>query len=348
LELARALGWKPADIRREEVLLKAQSGGIGEVEERLKEYTLAGADDRQAEEIYEATARGYMTALRVSDAIQCLKFWSEWQTNNPLPHLWLGELHLRLENPPAAIAEFREVLKRDPSHLEARLKLADVRLAQLEIEKAMSVYERCVEQDPDYAPALLGLAECQRRLGHTDEASRRFCEALTLELSDEKQAMALSALGQIALENAAYGRAAQLTEESLKRNSSDPAVHLAFASALLALGKEDLAAQHRSIAKAISERHGKLVSVTRQAIHEPENAALRSEAGLLLLQQGMLAPGAQWLQSALQLDPRHRAAHQGLAQYYRMIGDRPHALQHERIVKQLDSSSSLKTMRSAP
>jgi tetratricopeptide (TPR) repeat protein len=348
LALARALGWKPADIRREEVLLKAQSGGIGEVEERLQEYTLAGADDQQAEEIYEATARGYMSALRIAEAIRCLKYWSEWQTKNALPHLWLGELHLRLENPPAAIAEFQEVLKRDPTHLEGRLKLADVRLAQLEIEKARSLYERCVEQDPDYSPALLGLAECQRRLGHTDEASRLFCDALTLELSDEQQALGLSAIGQIALENGSYSRAAQLTGESLKKNPNDPAVHLAFASALTSLDRKELAAKHRSIAKAISERHAKLVSVSRQAIQEPENAELRSEAGLLLLQQGMLAPGAQWLQSALQLDPQHPAAHQGLAQYYRMIGDRPHALQHERIAKQLDSSPSLKTMRSAP
>jgi tetratricopeptide (TPR) repeat protein len=156
LKAASESGWNRDDIAREQILLNAQSGNIADVEKDLQQLRLAGATDEQAEEIYEASARGLMMSLRFADAFQCLKFWAEWQSDNPLPHLWLGELHQRLEDPQLAANSFAEVLKRDPRHLEGKLKLGGVRLSQLEIEKAEVLFKECVEQDPDSGPAILG------------------------------------------------------------------------------------------------------------------------------------------------------------------------------------------------
>jgi Tfp pilus assembly protein PilF len=225
--------------------------------------------------------------------------------------------------------------------------LADVRLSQLQIEKAELLFEDCVKQSPDSATALLGLAECKRRQGNSEEANRLLYDALTLDLSPEQQGVALASLGQVALENGKYNRASRLLEEALEKNPNDPAVHLALAAAMLAQGRKEPAAEHRETAKAITERHARVVGLTRQAIQEPDNAKLRCEAGLILLEQGLLTSGAQWLDSAIQVDPNYAPAHDGLAKYFRSVGDHRAAAEQERIAERLHVASSTDTKGSA-
>jgi len=334
LALASELGWNDQDIQRQRLLLKAQSGRIKESESELKELIQASEGDEAAEEIYEAMARGYLTSFHVADATQCLRFWIDFQPDNPLPHLWLADLYQRLENTQAAADGYQKVLEIKPNHLEARLKLAKALAEQLKLDEAADEFQKCIEQSADSGPAFLGLADCKRRQGETEAAKSLLYDALLCDLTGDEQATALSALGQMALEDRDYAPAIGMLEQSIALSPAEPPSHLALAASLSAVGQKDRADAHRDQARQLAERHNRLVSVTRQSVMQPDNADLRCEAGLILMEQGFLAAGAQWLQTAVRIDPKHRSAHRGLASYYREIGDLERARQHESLAQQ--------------
>jgi Tfp pilus assembly protein PilF len=73
---------------------------------------------------------------------------------------------------------------------------------------------------------------------------------------------------------------------------------------------------------------------TSKAVEEPENADLRCEAGLILMEQGFWSEGADWIKTAIAIDPRHRAAHEGLAKFYDHLGDVEQAKQHRAVAEQ--------------
>src|SRR6185437_4666788 len=97
---------------------------------------------------------------------------------------------------------------------------------------------------------------------------------------------------------------------------------------LTAVGQDELAAVERERGRATSDRHGRLMRTTSKAVEEPQNPDLRCEAGLILMEQGFWSEGADWIKTALAIDPRHRAAHEGLAKFYDHLGDVEQAKQH--------------------
>jgi Tfp pilus assembly protein PilF len=159
-------------------------------------------------------------------------------------------------------------------------------------------------------------------------------DALVLELTTEQSAEALVSLGRIALEDRDFAAAIDLLEGSISLNPIEPAGHIALAGALMAVGQTQLAEVERARARQLVEENNRLQSLTRKAVAQPFNADLRSEAGLILIQHGLWSAGADWLTSAIEIDPDHHAAHQGLARYYERIGDLQQAKQHQLMAQQ--------------
>jgi len=338
LAKAAALGWDLADIDRQRLLSRAQSGQIKQVEGQLAELLQAGISDEAGEEIYEAMARGYLSTFEVADATQCLEFWARWQSDNVLPRLWMGDLLRRLENPMRAAEEYRQVLQIDPNHAEAQLKLAQILLEQLKLEEAEPLLLRVLTSNPESPDALLGLAEIRHRQGSVDSAKSLLFDSLTLDLNPNQAAAAVAILGQIALEDRQYPRAAQLLQQSVSLNANVPAPHLALAAALAPLGDETLAAAHRTTASRLQEQARHMMAVMRKSVAEPNNADLRCEMGQILMRQGLWTAGAQWLKTAIAIDPSHPAANEGLASYYEQMGDQAAALRHRQAVPQPTTS----------
>jgi Tfp pilus assembly protein PilF len=334
LSKAAAQGWDLSDIDRQRLLIRAQSGQIKQVEAQLAELLQAGVSDEAGEEIYEAMARGYLSTFEVADATQCLEFWTRWQSDNVLPRLWKGDLLRKLEDPNRAAEEYRAVLRIDPKHAEAQLKLAQILLEQLNLEEAEPLFLRVLTATPESPDALLGLAEIRHRQGSVESARSLLYDALTLDLYPIQTASALAILGQMALEDREYHRAVQLLQQSVSSNAGAPASHLALGAALAALGEESQAAAHRLKASRLQEQARQMMTVMRKSIAEPGNADHRCEVGLILMQQGLWPAGAQWLKTALVIDPQHQAANEGLASYYEQIGDRVAAQRHRQAAQQ--------------
>lgn len=321
LARARALGWNAEDIRREELLLKAMSGQVKEVEPELFEVVGSGASDEAAEDIYEAMTQGYWASCYPGDALRCLEFWSAWQPDNLVPQLWIAELYERTGRPDEAIVACRQILEHDPSRHDVRVKLGVLLLKKLEIGEAADVLARCLADVPDNPDVVVGLAECRRRQGSDNEAKELLYEALTLDLSPDQAARATGLLGALALEERDYGRAVQLLRDSVSRDANEPDTHTSLAAALTALGQEEMAAAERQRARNASDLRTRYARATKKVLDDPGNADLRCEAGLILLEQGSWSEAADWLMSALEIDPKHHAALEGLAKLNERAGD---------------------------
>jgi tetratricopeptide (TPR) repeat protein len=334
LALAESLGWNPADIERQRLLAKAQSGRIKELESKLVELLAHGADDQAAEEIYEAMARGYLTAFLAEDAARCLKFWKEFQPDNPLAHLWTAELFVRTEKREAAVAALKEVLRLQPDNREAALKLARFQLDLSNLDEAAPLFEQCLEAPDSAGDALLGLAECRRSQGSMQQAKSHLYDALILDLPAEKAASALTTLGQMSLEERQTDRAIAMLTESVDLNPRQAQSRLALAAALIAINRPDLAEKQRAAARQITEQNARLLSLTRRVVTEPQNADLRSDVGALLIEMGLPLAGADWLKTAVVIDPGHPAANRALADFYRRVGDQQQAAKHAAAARQ--------------
>ena len=334
LELAKDSGWSKDDLRREELLLKARRGQVKKVERELVALLESGPTDEAAEEIYEAMSQGYWASYFVEDALQCLEFWINWQPDNLVPRLWIADLFERTERDKAAIAEYREIIEIDPQNGDALAKLGKMLLRKLEVDEAAQAFSQSLAVAPDTADALLGLADCRRRQGMDKEVKALLYDALTVDLTPVQAAEALGTLGALALEDHDYARAAQMLQQSVSLDPNMATTYVSLAAAFTALGQEDLAAAARQKSRDTSDRSSRLQQVTRRVVSEPANAELRCEAGLILIEQGFWPEGADWIKTAIEIDPKLVAAHDGLAKYYEHVGDLEQAKRHRSLAEQ--------------
>ena len=332
---AALLGFDDKALELQKLLVVAQSGHVKEVEPKLQKLLQEGVTDEEGEAIYDSLARSYLKSLFFSDAQRCLDFWVRWQPENPLPHLYLAELHRRLEEPQAAIQDYQKVLQLDPSNPQGTLGLARLELERFELEEAAHHFRSYLEARPNSPEALLGLAECERHDGRFPAALSHYYDALVLDLFREQEAEALANIGRMALEQSDYPRALHLLEHSVSIDPRQPASRLSLAAALTAIGEEDRAKEAREAARRLSRQQNRLLEITRNSIAQPNNADLRAEAGDLLFEEGFPADAARWYLSALHIDSNHLAAHRGLAKYYQRIGALDKSRGHQLIAARL-------------
>ncbi len=335
LERAALLHWDGAEIERQRLLLRAQSGQVKAVEEELSKLTQSHLSDDVAEEVYEAIARGHLTAVNVGEAVRCLKFWADWQPKNELPRLWMADLQALLDNHAAAITHYQAALAVKPDLREARVKLGRSLALNSELDEAAAVFEQCIAQFPDDIDAILGLAEIARRQGATQQAKDLLYDALTCDLPSDRTAFALTELGQIALEERGHARAKVLLTDATRANPSLITAHQALATVLAAMGEQDSAAAQQEKVSELRAQKVRLNAALQGAMEDPRNADHRATVGMIYLEQGRLSDAAEWLNIAVQINPRHREAHAGLARYYGLIGDPLKARQHQQIANSL-------------
>lgn len=328
LDAAEEVIADPADVRREKLLLQARKGQVKKLEPKLAALLRSGVNDETAEDIYEAMAQGYWTSYHVGDALRCLEFWSKWQTDNVAPRLWIAELYLRTERTDEAIDAYRGILEIDPNNTDALSGLGQLLVKKLEISEGAEMFARCLVRSPEHADSLLGLADCRRRQGGLEDVKDLLYDLLTLDLTPQQAGRAAGMLGTMALEERDYIQAVRLLREAILLEPDEVTKHESLATALVALGDDDGAAAERRRSRDITDRRERLTRAMRKVLENPEDADLRCEVGLIYIEAEKWHAGADWLLSALQINPGHRAAHDGLAKYFELTGDREKARQH--------------------
>lgn len=327
-QAALAAGWDAAEIDRQRLLARAQTGEIRAVEESIARSLAAGVDDATAEECYEALAEGFIGAYRMSEALECLGFWSRWQPSNPRPAYWAGTIEERYERPVLALEKYLEALALDPAMHEARVRAARLELDTGRLEEARGRFEACLAERPDEPEAVLGLADCLLRLGDLGAARALYHDALTTDLLPSQAAAALTELGQMALGEGSVERGGALLAEAVAVDPRGTRARLSYAAALARIGDREGAERQRAEAERLTASQRRLAQITHDLLGKPDDAGARAEAGAIFLAEGFEREGLAWLASALAIDPAHGPTHRLLADHHAARGDVDAAARH--------------------
>lgn len=333
LERARNANWPESDLRSQRYLMLMQTGHLDRAEPYLREVLRERAEDWLAEEIYEARAKGYLSTYRLKEAALCLNFWIEWRSQAVQPRIWRADLWERIELWGAACDDYRAVLRADPSHRLARRRLAECLLNLNQSRDALEHYQICLETDPDDVEAAIGAATCRLRLGRVGEAKHHLESALRGDVTPVQRASVLVELARIALEERQIARALELLTEASELDPRNTVAQHLLGIAYARLGDDERAARHTARAKQMTERSNRFAEITRKLLITPEDADLRWEAGMILMEEGMEGDGAAWMATALVYDPYHNKTHEQLAQYYVETGDARLAAHHRAMAR---------------
>ena len=313
LQRALQLGWSKDDIERQSLLTIAQDGNMDAIDARLKVIMTRGVGDDAAEEIYEALAIGYLKTYRLKEAWQCLSSWSEWQPRAVFPKFWRADICRRIDNRSGEETEYRAILEIDSRHSESRRRLADVLRDSNRIDEAKQEYERCLAAGVITPNVLIGLAECHRRLAQGKAAVPILNRALTLSPTVAEHAAILSELGQIDADEGRSREAIDKLEEAARLAPSQASIRYSLSQAYAQSGDQARSGELFEQSKQIRAQQDRVEEITRQLLKTPNDADLRYEAGKIMMDLGMQDEGADWLRTALQIQPGHQLAREALA-----------------------------------
>jgi tetratricopeptide (TPR) repeat protein len=314
------------EIALEWALLRAAAGNLTQVEEHLQ--SRMEKDPAVAPLILEALAEGYRRMSRVHEALNCVEKWLRLQPDNLRPVFLRGEVHRQVGAVNKAADDYRLVLQRDPEHDEARRPLVLCLVQIGRFQEALTHAEQVLRRHPQDAAVLVATARCRHDLGEKEQG-RQILESVLAVQPDHGPA-----LRELGRQEALAGHdteAERRLREAVRVLPHDYQAVFALAQCLQRQGKAAEAKARAAVAEQLKERIERLSEIRRGEMSlRPFDPALRAEFGKLHLGLGHKETGERWLLSALQLDPRHAAAHAALADYYQEQGDNERAAFHRR------------------
>jgi tetratricopeptide (TPR) repeat protein len=330
LDRCQRLGGVTDETRLEWDLLHAQQGDLAGAERRLR--ATITPEHPQARLVLEALAQGYLKAERLGDALEALGLWLARWPDDPQALAWRGWVAEHVGNPRDAAADYRRALESDPGHFEARLGLARVLLRGHQAREAAEHFEPLRQSRPDEPDVLLGLAGCRAELGDADGAARLLDGVLA---QHPHHARALTERGKLALEAGQAEQAERWLREAVARAPDDREALYRLVQCLRRQGKGAEADRLDRELAGLTKDLRRLEEIIRAVFKKPQDADLRCEAGRIALRRGREAEGLRWLDGALRLEPRHRGAHEALADYFEGKGEAEEAARHRQAAGQL-------------
>jgi tetratricopeptide (TPR) repeat protein len=211
LAKAQKLGWTPEAIELERLMLAAQRGEISEDGEKyLHSFTQKQPEHEDVPIILEALTKGYMKSFKLFAANQCLDRWLEREPGNVQALLWRGWVRGHLNNHSGALEDYERAVEAAPDDVEARMRLADSLVANLQYQQAFEHYQRLHECLPDQPDVLLGLAVCREGLGQPEQAKQLLDQLLNdkrfAEILGPKPVVPLRLPAQLSPETVAWVR----------------------------------------------------------------------------------------------------------------------------------------------
>jgi tetratricopeptide (TPR) repeat protein len=307
---ASQLGYSRETLKREELLVLAQSGQISMAHPKMLALMMDPGPD--AEDVYEAIVQGSLRTFQLGPALSALDAWEGDRPNSPEPHFYRGLVLAHQSEWSRAIASFRRALQLAPERHDIRLHLARALREHYQYREAIGQYRRCVEQNDD-PEGLLGWAMCLDAMGKSTEARERYLRLLD-EVPDYCEARL--AIGELDLSHGDAQQALHWLEPAAEQRPYELNIRLALAWALRCIGQPERARKHFEFAAKAKEASNRLRHLVRRLAKNPDNVELRCEIGATLLEYGPPSDGVVWLKSVLMLQPGHRRARALLADYY--------------------------------
>jgi Flp pilus assembly protein TadD len=245
LRRATQLGLPETEGRREYILLDAVDH-FPLAEKPLQELMQEQPNDL---EVLQALAAGYARTLRWHEAERAYTRLLEIQPDREDVRLEHGRSLLGAGSFDLAAADFREILRRSPSHFAARLLLSHCLLSNGQVAEAEAELRACRQLDPSHPEPLVGLATCYIERGDFDQAQAFLSQALR---ADPSSARALHLQGDLYLRRKRYDLAIRIFEQVVRMQPGEPLGHLKLAQALDQSGDRDQAKKHEQQYRQLS------------------------------------------------------------------------------------------------
>ncbi len=326
LKRAAGLGVHKDRIEREELLALAQSGEIARIQLQLDRMLI----DQQGDgaEIAEAYANGLVICHRLEEAIAVLTAWQEAYPADPQANYARGRIYDHQGRSDEAELEYRAAIKKAPTHHASQFALGRLLLSRNMIEEALEMFTRC-ESMPHNAAVRINRSRCLRGLGRTEEALKILkevvrephSEILTSYQTVGEVPETLTAQFELGtLESALdhHAEALPLLQEAVDFDPNDLKARYALAVALRGVGERAKAAEEfervQKSRDALKEVD-RLVDEIVAKVGDPQ-IEKRFRVGELYMMHGSRKTAEFWLKSVLAKEPKHKATHALLAQYY--------------------------------
>lgn len=234
LELEKAAAAAPADTGIRSTLAKAYMdvGDAGRAISEL-ESMLEGSDENQ--QVESQLLLVYLRAGEFDKALTLASKLAERLPDNPLPHNLAGIAHEGKKDYVSAKGSYDAALRLQAGNSMALLSLARIDLIEGNAESARKRYQSILEEQPDYAPALVALAKLSAR-------ERKGTAEETLELlerarkADQQSLEPRLILSNYYLYKGMADEALVYANEALKIAPQDPLAMLAVGRAQFSAG----------------------------------------------------------------------------------------------------------------
>jgi tetratricopeptide (TPR) repeat protein len=209
----------------------------------------------------------------------------EAKGDDPNSHYQLAEVFMRLKKIGPAIDQYETTINLDPSHRDARIKIAAIKLGGNQIEAAQSDVEKLLEANPDDTEARLLQASIYKVKNKLPQA-REILEKLIAQ--DAKNHLAVAALGDVFMTEGDIGKAEELFSKALEIEPSIAAVRLALADLYVKQNRLDDAQE----------------IVQNLLAEDPSNTSLRYYLGEFLLARGSGEKATEQYVELLKSEPK--------------------------------------------
>lgn len=216
--------------------------------------------------------------------------------------IMVAQSDLGRENPEQAEQRLEQVLKSDPTILDAHQMLGTISSQREDFEEAIEHFRRALELDSDHTTSLFGLAGAYRNLDRLDEALVGFRRLIDLNPGDSK---AIVAVAQIHVGRDERNEAISLLEEATQSPNAAAILFHQLGELLVLEGRSEEA--RRSFEQA--------------AKNNEELAQPRFNLAVLEEEAGNIARATDLYEKTLELAPNHFQAQFNLGRLYGQRGN---------------------------
>ena len=238
--------------------------------------------------------------------------------NNPDAHEMHARFHYEFGQVDEALAAWRRCLELDPNYAYALIGLAQAATGRGEHDQAVAYCRRAVLAEPSRPSHQIDLGKALVTAGEIDEALE-VLERVVKATPDSARAQA--ELGAARLQKRDHAGAKVAFEEALRLNPANAAAHFGLATTCARLGLENEAREHEAKFREFrSDRHQELRG--QRASYDDERAlredlAVRySEVASVLVAEGRPVLAEQLWRRGARLHPENRECRQALAWLY--------------------------------
>ncbi len=311
LKRARYLGISAERADQEAWLASAQGGQLRQVGEKLSELIeTSGGDGPQ---ICEAFAQGYIRMRDYNSALTLLTAWAKDYPSDARPYAWIGLINAELQTNEAAEDAFRNALRLDQRNARAAQGLGALLFDLKRPSEAIPFFRIAIDNQAVGPEAVVGLANSLQAMSLAEESiavleagSKRF----------PKNYGILAATADAFIKEGNFGEAEMLLEAKIKLGTRRRELRYMYAIALRGLGRAEEAKEHFAYAAEANEKIVEANHRIAEVSENPDDVELRFGIGDTHLRFGNIEDGLMWLNSALEINPNHRASHLSLAEYY--------------------------------